>query len=225
VQKSLDADSAVELRAFDSSHKSDSYLELPELSIVDEDGEEDSSPAGAKKTPEKKNTPDSDQMSDEKSEKTIIISTGATSIDIVSMGGKGKLNSQKKQQNSLLNFNYRKSGKVLSTPISENSSDKSDTPFKLNQLFGKIGKGKTPDMEVNAVVDPEDDKLMSLDEALAKVGSFGRYQKLITVLLAIWMNYGHYQLYSYGFMTLAPAYLCTGLDTTLNSTEWTECTR
>lgn len=60
--------------------------------------------------------------------------------------------------------------------------------------------------------------MWTLQQALEKVGGFGAYQKTTVVLLAILHSFSAYQVYTFGYLTRAPPFLCREGDS-----DWQEC--
>ena len=51
-------------------------------------------------------------------------------------------------------------------------------------------------------------KMIDLDTAFDRIGGYGRFQKVMTILLAIWKNSGQWGYYCFAYLVLSQRYLC-----------------
>ena len=50
--------------------------------------------------------------------------------------------------------------------------------------------------------------MIDLDIAFDRIGGYGRFQKMMTLLLAVWKNSGQWCYYCFAYLVLNQTYLC-----------------
>ena len=67
----------------------------------------------------------------------------------------------------------------------------------------------------------EEDKGLTLDEAMISAGGFGKFQIFMLIFYIMSFTAGNFLLYNYDFLVQYPVYMC---ETEPDSEEYIECT-